>query len=196
MARRFCELRDELLADPERMVDLGFIHALAGEAVRLLDWPVRLDGTVHAVVLSKATQGDEGRPRNHRLEPVNGFFLEQLAEAEAAVLAGRSCGLVPDFLEQPNSAGRSDCLDAGALAHALRSERLPAGRWPGPFPLTLMQQVAVNQAMSRLAEGGIFSVVKSAPHAASAAMALRQGLGRRYLPMLRVRHAATFSPPP
>ncbi len=40
------------------------------------------------------------------------------------------------------------------------------------------------------------SVVKAAPHAASAAMALRQGLGRRYLPMLRVRHAATFSPPP
>ena len=158
MARRFGELRDELLAEPDRMVDLGFIRALAAEAVRLLDWPVRLDSTVHAVVLSKATQDDEGRSRNHRLEPVNGFFLEQLAEAEATVRGGRPCGLVPDFLEPLNPASRSDCLEAEALAHALRSERLPVGRWPGAFPLTLMQQVAVNQAMSRLAEGGIFSV--------------------------------------
>ena len=37
------------------------------------------------------------------------------------------------------------------------------------------------------------SVVKAVPHVRSAAVALRHGLGRRYLPMLRVRHAATFS---
>ncbi len=158
MARRFGELRDEVLATPERQVDGDFVRALADEAVRLLDWPVQLDGTVQAVVLSKATQDDEGRPRDHRLEPVNGFFLEQLAEAEATVRTGRPCGVVSEFLKQPDSAGRSDCLDPAALARALRSERLPAGRWPGVFPLTLMQQVAVNQAMGRLAEGGIFSV--------------------------------------
>ena len=158
MARRFGELRDAMLPDPARTVDLGFIRALVDEAIRLLDWPVRLDRTVQAVVLSKALQDDEGRGRDHRLEPVNGFFLEQLAEAEAAVRAGRPCGLVPDLLRQPDPAGRSDCLDPEALAHALRSERLPAGRWPGAFPLTLMQQVAVNQAMGCLTEGGIFSV--------------------------------------
>jgi len=157
MARRFGELRDAILSDPARTVDLGFIRALVDEAIRLLDWPVRLDRTVQAVVLSKVLQDDEGRARDHRLEPVNGFFLEQLAEAEAAVRAGRPCGLVPDLLRQPDPAGRSDCLDPGALARALRSERLPAGRWPGAFPLTLMQQVAVNQAMGRLNEGGIFS---------------------------------------
>jgi len=158
MARRFGELRDAILSDPARTVDLGFIRALVDEAIRLLDWPVRLDRTVQAVVLSKALQDDEGRARDHRLEPVNGFFLGQLAEAEAAVRAGRPCGLVPDLLRQPDPAGRSDCLDPGALARALRSERLPAGRWPGAFPLTLMQQVAVNQALGRLNEGGIFSV--------------------------------------
>ena len=38
-------------------------------------------------------------------------------------------------------------------------------------------------------------VVKAPPHVRSAAIALRHGLGRRYLPMLRVRHAATFSAP-
>lgn len=158
MARRFGELRDAILSHPARTVDLGFIRALVDEAVRLLDWPVRLERTVQAVVLSKAMQDDEGRARDHRLEPVNGFFLEQLAEAEAAVRAGRPCGLVPDLLRQPDPTGRSDCLDPGALTHALRSERLPAGRWPGAFPLTLMQQVAVNQAMGCLTEGGIFSV--------------------------------------
>ncbi|MDQ2764979.1 MAG: ATP-binding protein [Pseudomonadota bacterium] len=158
MARRFGELRDAVLADPERRVDLGFVRALSDEAVRLLDWPVRLDGAVHAVVLSKATQDDEGRPRDHRLEPVNGFFLDQLAEAEAAVRAGRSCGLVPALLKRPDPTDRSDCLDAAAMARALASERLPAGRWPAAFPLTLMQQVAVNEAMSRLAEGGMVSV--------------------------------------
>ncbi len=158
MARRFGELRDAILSDPARTVDLGFIRALVDEAVRLLDWPVRLERTVQAVVLSKAMQDDEGRARDHRLEPVNGFFLEQLAEAEAAVRAGRPCGLVPDLLRQPDPTGRSDCLDPGALTHALRSERLPAGHWPGAFPLTLMQQVAVNEAMGRLTEGGIFSV--------------------------------------
>jgi len=158
MARRFGELRDEVLSVPGRRVDGGFVRALTDEAVRLLDWPVPFDGTVQAVVLSKAMQDDEGRSRDHRLEPVNGFFLEQLAEAEAAIRAGRPCGLVSELLRQPDPAGRSDCLDPAALAHALRSERLPAGRWPGVFPLTLMQQVAVNQAMGRLAEGGIFSV--------------------------------------
>jgi len=158
MTRRFGELRDEVLADPERQVGLGLIHALAEEAVRLLDWPVRLDGAVHAVVLSKATQDDEGRRRDHRLEPVNGFFLDQLAEAEAAVRAGRPCGLVPELLQHRGPTDRSDCLDPAAMARALASERLPPGRWPSAFPLTLMQQVAVNEAMDRLAEGGMFSV--------------------------------------
>ncbi len=37
------------------------------------------------------------------------------------------------------------------------------------------------------------NAVKAVPHVRSAATALRHGLGRRYLPMLRVRHAATFS---
>jgi len=158
MARRFGELRDAILSDPAQTVDLGFIRALVDEAIRLLDWPVRLDRTVQAVVLSKSMQDDEGRARYYRLEPVNGFFLEQLVEAEAAIRAGRPCGLVPDLLRQPDPSARSDCLDPGALARALRSERLPAGRWPGAFPLTLMQQVAVNEAMGRLTEGGIFSV--------------------------------------
>ena len=158
MARRFDELREAVLADPDRRVDLGFIRALAEAAIELLDWPVRLDGAVHAVVLSKATQDDEGRPRDHRLEPVNGFFLDQLTEAAAAVRAGRPCGLVPELLKHPDPAVRSDCLDAAALTRALAAERLPPGRWPAAFPLTLMPQVAVNEALSRLAEGGIVSV--------------------------------------
>ena len=133
-------------------------RGLAAAAIQLLDWPVRLDGAVHAVVLSKATQDDEGRPRDHRLEPVNGFFLDQLAEAATAVSAGRPCGLVPEFLKHPDPAVRSDCLDAAALTRALAAERLPPGRWPAAFPLTLMQQVAVNEALSHLAEGGIVSV--------------------------------------
>ena len=39
-------------------------------------------------------------------------------------------------------------------------------------------------------------VVKALPHVRSAAVALRHGLGHRYLPTLRMRHAATFSAPP
>jgi len=78
MARRFGALRDEMLASPERRAGLDLIRALADEAVRLLDWPVRLDRAVRAVVLSKATQDDDGRSREHRLEPVNGFFLDVL----------------------------------------------------------------------------------------------------------------------
>ena len=113
MARRFGELHDPLLSDPAQTVDLGFIRALVDEATRLLDWPVRLDRTVQAVVLSKAMQDDEGRVRDHRLEPVNGFFLEQLAEAEAAVRAGAIVwpGAGPAAAGDP--AARSDCLDPG-----------------------------------------------------------------------------------
>lgn len=40
------------------------------------------------------------------------------------------------------------------------------------------------------------SEVIATPHIASAAIALRHDRGRRYPPMLRVRHAAIFSPPP
>ena len=130
MQRRFGELQEELLAEPARRIDLDLVHALVQEAVRLLDWPVRLDGAVQAVVLSKATQDDRGRARDTRLEPVNGFFLDQLAEAEAAVRAGRPCGLVPELLRRADPAGRSDCLDPAVMARALRSERLPTGRIP------------------------------------------------------------------
>jgi MoxR-like ATPase len=37
-------------------------------------------------------------------------------------------------------------------------DRMPDGRWPAEHALTLMQQVAVNQAMDSLTSGGIFSI--------------------------------------
>ncbi len=98
------------------------------------------------------------------MDPVNSFYLDDLEHILQAAENGRHTPQIARYLgagqqngEEPGSA-RIDVTALPALNHALQAKRFPAGRWPTPFPLFLMQQVAVNTSLQVLADGGLFSV--------------------------------------
>lgn len=139
-------------------VDIGLIRAVVAEACRLLDWAPPLSAEIEAVVLRKATETREGRPRAPEIAPINGFYLDDIRKARRALKDGAACGVVSDYLADGDEDRRIDCMDRDAVDAALSLDRLPPGRWPSAFPLTLMQQVAVNEGLGRLTGGGLFSV--------------------------------------
>lgn len=64
------------------------------------------------------------------------------------------------------------------------------------LPLAPVASVHSPWLLSTAQAAATLGLVKAVPHVGSAATALRRGLGRHYLPMLRVRHSATFSASP
>lgn len=145
-------------ADERVNVGISFVRAMAARAMELLRSPPPVGGVVEAVVFSRNLADQRGRPRNPELPPVNGFFYDDLSAAISAAAAGRAGGLVPEYLSDSRGEGRQDCLHPDQMQRALDLARLPDGRWPSAFPLTLMQQVAVNESMHRLSTRGIFSI--------------------------------------
>ncbi|WP_181378356.1 DEAD/DEAH box helicase [Teichococcus aestuarii] len=161
----FFEEQKRLLAERRREpgneddpVGMDFVRAMARKAASLLGAPPPVGGAVEAVVVSRALVDREGRRRNPELPPVNGFYYDDLSAAIDAASRGAPCGLVAGYLRDGRGQGRRDCLRPEEMRHALDLARLPDGRWPSEFPLTLMQQVAVNEGLARLSDGGIFSV--------------------------------------
>ena len=147
-----------LSVDSGVIVDIGLVRAVVAEACRLLDWAPPLSAEIEAVVLRKATQTREGRLRTPEIPPINGFYLDDIRQARRAVKDGTACGLVRAYLAEGDEDRRIDCMERDAVDAALSLDRLPPGRWPSAFPLTLMQQVAVNESLARLTGGGLFSV--------------------------------------
>ncbi len=95
------------------------------------------------------------------MDPVNSFYLDDLEHILQAAENGRQAPQIGRYLgtdEQEFTAARIDVTRFSAINEALQAKRFPAGRWPTPFPLFLMQQVAVNTSLQVLADGGLFSV--------------------------------------
>jgi flagellar biosynthesis GTPase FlhF len=139
-------------------VGMDFIRAMAAHAVELLGSPPPVGGIFEAVVVSRNLVDRSGRRRNLELPPVNGFFYDDLSTAIEAAAVGGPSGLVPEYLSDRRGEGHHDCLDPNEIQRALDLIRLPNGRWPSEFALTLMQQVAVNESLRRLSRHGIFSI--------------------------------------
>lgn len=147
------------LKDEGTPADAGFIQGLLTKALGLLKWtPTGMDKAPSAIVVSRAVIGEDGRPRNPQIEPVNGFFLDDIDSVIRDVRVKASTGLVLPYLAEPNERNRVDCTKMEVVDRALTVNRLPDGRWPTEFPLTLMQQVAVNEGLHTLAPGGLFSI--------------------------------------
>jgi hypothetical protein len=102
--------------------------------------------------------------RNNSLpEPLilNSFYLRDLAAAKALFAQGRATPNLQRYLGAQVPSARRDLLrDKAALEEVVAPGKIPPARWPGPrrHPLVLLQQAAVNLAMSELRDEGILAV--------------------------------------
>jgi hypothetical protein len=143
-----------------RIVEAAFLKSLTERAIAELGWtPKGLDHAPIAVVRTAAVKDERGRTLNPTPNPVNGFFFDDICKVLNRSKAGDRTGIVANYLAEPDEGKRIDCTTDESVQQSLTTDRMPDGRWPTPLPLTLMQQVAVNNAMAALNRaGGIFSV--------------------------------------
>ncbi len=92
---------------------------------------------------------------------LNSFFLGDLARAKEAFGSGRATPNLRRYLGvDPSALHRNLLQEVSALEEAVAPARTPPARWPGKgrHPLVLLQQAAVNAAMTTLRESGILAV--------------------------------------
>lgn len=92
---------------------------------------------------------------------LNSFFLGDLARARSAFLAGRATPNLRRYLGVEHPTSRKDLLrDHRALESSVAPALTPPARWPGKgrHPLVLLQQAAVNAAITTLKDDGILAV--------------------------------------
>ncbi len=135
----------QLRGNEDIPVKMDFVRAMAEHAIELLGSPPPVGGVTEAVVVSRTLKDSNGRKRNVELPPVNGFNYDDLTTAIETTARGMSSGLVANYLRDGGDNHRCDCLQPEEVRRALDLSHLPNGRWPSEFPLTLMQQVAVNE---------------------------------------------------
>jgi len=92
---------------------------------------------------------------------LNSFFLNDLSLAADQFREGTATDNLKLYLGAKSPESRRDLLhDRAALEAAVRPDLTPLARWPAPRrnPLVLLQQAAVNLALSDLREWGILAV--------------------------------------
>lgn len=89
------------------------------------------------------------------------FFIEDLATARKLAVANRLPENLKKYLGIDKPSQRQDVLrDDSLIAAAVSPKRIPPGRWPAPgrHPLVLLQQTAVNLAVSNNLGTDLFPV--------------------------------------
>lgn len=92
---------------------------------------------------------------------VNSFFLRDLAKARGLLQRDAAPLGLRQYLGSITPITRRNLLrDSAALEAALMPARYPKARWPGRgrHPLVVLQQAAVNLALSELRDGGVLGV--------------------------------------
>ncbi len=92
---------------------------------------------------------------------LNSFFLEDLSIARVHAQNGTLPHALRHYLGVNKPSHKTDLLaDAEGLQHLLQPALTPYGRWPGSgrFPLSLLQQAAVNASALSMMETGILAV--------------------------------------
>ena len=92
---------------------------------------------------------------------LNSFFLEDLSHARALHRNSNLPHALKHYLGVSSPSQQTDLLeDDAGLQELLQPALTPLGRWPGNgrYPLTLLQQAAVNASNKRLMDTGILAV--------------------------------------
>lgn len=152
----------EQYREPNRKADVELFSSLICHILKLLNWEPSgfSKDNPELIIVSKMAMDSLGKVKNPKIDPVNGFFLDDLRSVISDVQNSRPSGLVKEYLKIYRNEERTDCtnndfIDA-ALSH--NADHWPDGKWPSKNPLALMQQVAVNSAIAKLKDGGIFSI--------------------------------------
>jgi hypothetical protein len=94
-------------------------------------------------------------------ELLNSFFIEDLVRIRAAFREGNAGQPLSAYMGVSAIPKWQDVVkNRGLLSEILAPGKIPLSRWPGPgrYPLVLMQQAAINHAVSDLADGGLVAV--------------------------------------
>jgi len=92
---------------------------------------------------------------------LNSFYLHDLRKARALFKKGSPTRNLRRYLGVELPERRADLLhDEAAIEASVAPKRIPVARWPGPgrHSLVLLQQAAVNLALTDLQQGGILAV--------------------------------------
>ena len=92
---------------------------------------------------------------------LNSFFLNDIATAAGLFSSGQATGNLKKYIGVEVPKTRKDLSrDFNELERMVSPELIPAARWPAPgnSDLVLLQQAAVNTALSELKPGGITAV--------------------------------------
>ena len=174
MKARFNELA-ATYATRSRQVDEAFVDAMREAASGTLTWLRDLPhgfplavvrsavSSVFVEVVSRKEKDAAGKPlrtrrerqRKAELPPVDSFYFEDIRRVMRAARNGNG-GLAVPFLR--GTSERIDCTDRAFVARTCTASSHPRARWPSEHDMSLMQQVAVDLAISTLADGGLFSV--------------------------------------
>ena len=103
--------------------------------------------------------------QNNDFDILTSFFVEDLLRVRKALADGHVGKGLREFLAAGQGKNAPTRIDVRApssaplIEAALRPTRMPAGRWPSDHALVLSQQLAVNEAWTKLVDGaGIFAV--------------------------------------
>jgi hypothetical protein len=94
-------------------------------------------------------------------ELLNSFFIEDLVRVRKAFRQGDVGQAISAYMGVASTRERQDVVRSKPLlAETLAPARTPLARWPGPgrYPLVLMQQTAINNAVAELANGGLVAI--------------------------------------
>ncbi|MDR0329832.1 MAG: hypothetical protein LBH99_04150 [Rickettsia sp.] len=91
---------------------------------------------------------------------LNSFYLKDIEKATKVIEDSKDKTNLLQYLGVNIPPNRYDILDDTVLADTLAPKNIPSARWPGPgrHPLVLLQQAAVNLAMTKLNDGGILAI--------------------------------------
>jgi hypothetical protein len=133
--------------------------------LRQVGWPSRAAELRAFALLRSAPVAKARKYSTDDADVLNSFFIRDLGRTARTVAEGRAGKALASYLAAPASIAAQPRVDVrsdtAAVARTLLPDRFPAGRWPAKdhHPLVLSQQLAVNLAISELAEsGGILGV--------------------------------------
>lgn len=144
------------------IIDFGWFETVMTFLTEELSWapqskPSKAQVALHRVSLTNGA--GEPLPSPPELHPINSFYLTDLERLRNQAERGLISPQVMAYLsDSETNSYRFDVTQVAEIDRILEAERWAPVRWPSKFPLFLMQQVAVNTAISSIAQGGIFSV--------------------------------------
>jgi AAA domain len=145
-----------------KCADQTWFETVTDLLIEELDWrPRELMSRQQLCVHQVPLVNKDGKPFRTvpEIDPINSFYLDDLSRIVSDSERNVQSPQVSAYLDANSGThDRVDVTQPEAIDTALKANLFPVGRWPSAFPLFMMQQVAVNTAISSLKNGGVFSV--------------------------------------